>query len=73
MSSEGSVEYRIEVAARFDMDIYSTVWGPPGLDRQDIEEIIERDWALISADKNILQESSWQLTSFHAADERPIE
>ena len=55
------------------MDIYSTVWGPPGLDRQDIEEIIERDWALISADKNILQESSWQLTSFHAADERPIE
>ena len=64
VSNEGLVEYRIEVAARFNLDIYSTVWGPRGLDRQDIEEIVEREWAWISADKNILQESSWHLTSF---------
>jgi hypothetical protein len=70
MNEEGLVEYRIELAATFDMDIYSTVLGPPGLDRQAIEEIVEREWAWISADKNVLQESSWQLVGFHATDER---
>jgi hypothetical protein len=64
VTDDGNIEYRIELSATFVMDIYSSVLGPPGLDRADIEELIERDWASISADKNILQESQWELISF---------
>jgi hypothetical protein len=60
----GQVEYRIELSATFVMDIFSSVHGPPGLDRSAIEDIIERNWACISADKNVLQESSWELVDY---------
>ena len=71
MREGGFVEYRIEIAATFDLDIFSSVWGPPGLDRSEIEEIIERDWAWISADKNILQESQWELIRYDATEHPP--
>jgi replication-associated recombination protein RarA len=70
MKDEERVEYRIEIAATFDMDIFSSVWGPPGLGRSGIEEIIEREWTWISADKNILQESRWELIRYDR-EERP--
>jgi hypothetical protein len=68
VSDDELVEYRIELSATFDVDISSSVLGSPGLTREGIEEIIEREWAWISADKNILQESSWELVGFHRAE-----
>jgi len=65
------VEYRIELSATFDVDITSSVLGSPGLDRAGVEELIEKDWMWISADKHILQESSWELTAFH--EKEPIQ
>ena len=64
MGEEGQVEYRIELSATFVMDIFSAVYGPHGLNRSAIEDLIERNWASISADKNVLQESSWELVDF---------
>lgn len=64
VDDEGQVEYRIELSATFIMEIHSAVWGPPGLDRSAIEDIIERNWVFISADKNVLQESSWELLDY---------
>jgi hypothetical protein len=58
------VEYRIELSATFDVDISSSVLGPSGLSRVGIEELVERDWMWICADKNVLQESRWELMSF---------
>jgi hypothetical protein len=58
------VEYAVELEATFDVTIFSTVMGPPGLDRQGVEELVEQEWQWVSADKNVLQESSWLLTSF---------
>lgn len=69
MTDDGNAEYRIELSATFIMDIYSSVLGPPGLDRTGIEGLIERDWASISADKNILQQSQWELISFEEVPE----
>ncbi len=66
-------EYRIELAATFDIDIYSTVVGLPGLDRSAIEEIIDRDWAWISADKNVLQESHLAADRYRAETEHASE
>lgn len=62
--AKGDIEYRVELAASFDMDIFSFVSGPPGLDRRAVEELVERDWAWIAADKHILQESRWELLRF---------
>lgn len=67
MSDPPFVEYRIELSATFDVDISSSVLGPPGLDRVGIEELVDRDWMWISADKNVLQDSSWELMSFAEA------
>lgn len=64
VGEKGLTEYRVELSATFDLDIVSTVVGPPGLDRSAVEELIERDWAWISADKNVLQESTWQLIDY---------
>jgi len=52
----------------FDVTIFSAVIGPPGLDRLGVEELVEREWQWVSADKNVLQESSWSLLEF---EERP--
>jgi hypothetical protein len=62
------VEYRIELSATFDVDITSSVLGPPGLDRVGVEELIEKDWMWISADQHILQESSRELVDCTEAD-----
>lgn len=70
MSDSDLVEYRIELSATFDVDITSSVLGPPGLDRAGVEELIERDWMWISADKHILQEGSWELVDFHPDEVR---
>ena len=64
MSEGERVEYRIELSASFDVDITSAVVGPPGLDRAGLEELIEEHWMWISADKNVLQESSWELVDY---------
>jgi hypothetical protein len=63
------VEYRVELFAQFDVNIFSSVSGPPGLDRKALEELVEQDWVWISADKNVLQESSWQLIRFEQITE----
>ena len=68
MSDDELVEYRIELSAIFDVDISSSVVGPPGLDRVGIEELVERDWMWICADKNVLQESSWELVDFRGPE-----
>lgn len=68
MSNDRLVEYRIELSATFDVDISSSVLGPPGLGRAGIEELIERDWVWISADKNILRESGWDLIEYVETD-----
>jgi hypothetical protein len=64
MPDPGEVEYAVELEATFDVTIFSTVIGPRGLSRQGVEELVERNWTWVSADKNVLQESSWSLTEF---------
>jgi hypothetical protein len=58
------VEYEIELTGTFVKEIHSRISGPPGLTREQIEELIEADWAMIAADKSVLLESWWVLESF---------
>ncbi len=58
------VEYEIELTGTFVKEIHSRVLGPTGLGRDQIENLIEADWAIIAADKSVLLESSWRLESF---------
>lgn len=62
-------EYAIELTACFTFTISTELEGRPGLDRNAIEEMIEADWMWISADTDVLLESTWQLESF---EERPM-
>ena len=56
-------EYAIELTACFSFSITTTVEGPPGLGRSEIEDMIEADWMWISLDTDVLLESSWELES----------
>ncbi len=59
------VEYEIELTGTFVQSIESRVTGPPGLSGAEIEELVDRDWAEISADTQVLLERSWELEGFH--------
>jgi hypothetical protein len=68
-SASRNVNYEVEIIGRFVQSIRSIVSGPPGLDRRAIEELIEGDWALISADVDVLLESEWELEGFRQLGE----
>lgn len=65
------VEYEIELTGTFVKEIHSRVSGPPGLAREQIEELIEADWAMIAADKSVLVESWWEVEGFRESTCRP--
>jgi hypothetical protein len=56
-------EYAVELTACFTFTISTTLEGAAGLGRAEIEDLIEADWMWISADTDVLLESSWQLES----------
>ena len=58
------VTYNVELTGTFVQLINGQVCGPPGLSRQDIEVLVERDWADLSAESHVLLESSWELEGF---------
>jgi hypothetical protein len=68
-SASWNVNYEVEIVGRFVHSIRSIVSGPPGLDRRAIEELIDRNWALISADVDVLLESEWELEEFRPLGE----
>jgi hypothetical protein len=63
-AKETRSEYAVELTACFTFSISTTLDGPPGLERDVIEDRIEADWMWISVDTDVLLESSWQLESF---------
>ena len=56
-------EYRTELTACFVFSIDTTLEGPAGLGRAEIEEMIEADWMWISLETNVLLESHWEIES----------
>jgi hypothetical protein len=60
--------YDLELRACFVFTIETVLEGPPGLSRDQLEELIEENWAWLSADTDVLLESHWELESF---TERP--
>jgi len=44
--------------------INTTLEGPTALSRDEVEDMIDADWMWISANTDVLLESSWQLESF---------
>jgi hypothetical protein len=45
--------------------INTTLEGRPGLERDELEDMIESDWMWISLDTDVLLESHWELESFY--------
>ena len=60
---ETRFEYIIDLTACFTFSITTTLEGPPGLGRDEIEERIEAEWMWISLDTDVLLESSWEIES----------
>lgn len=60
---EGQAEYEVELTAYFLFSIRSTLEGPRGLTRDEIEQLIETNWLWVSLDTEVLLESHWQLES----------
>jgi hypothetical protein len=63
-AKEGWAEYAVELTACFTFSISTTLEGPPGLDRDAIEDMIEADWQWISVETGVLLESHWELDGF---------
>jgi hypothetical protein len=61
--SEGRSEYAVELTACFQFSINTTIEGPRGLTREELEDRIEADWQSISVETDVLLESSWELES----------
>jgi hypothetical protein len=61
------VTYDVEITGTFVQLINAQVFGPPGLSQEAIERLIEDDWAQLSAETNVLLESSWTLESYREA------
>jgi len=57
-------EYEVELTACFEFSIRSTLEGPRGLSRDEVEELIDANWVWVSLDTDVLLESHWQLESF---------
>lgn len=60
---EGRAEYEVDLTACFVFSIRSTLEGPPGLSRGELETLIEDNWLWVSLDTEVLLESHWQLES----------
>jgi hypothetical protein len=61
---KGRAEYEVELTACFEFSIRSTLEGPRGLSRDQVEELIDTNWVWVSLDTDVLLESHWQLESF---------
>jgi hypothetical protein len=68
LSDQASVEYEVKLIARFTLTIGDSIEGPPGLSREQVEELVDKNWWWLSGDTDVLLESSWGLESF---EERP--
>ena len=53
----------VELTACFVFSIHTTLKGPAGLGKDELEEMIEADWQMISLDTDVLLESHWELES----------
>ena len=65
----GRAEYKIDLTACFVFSVRSTLDGPRGLSRDEIEALIEANWLWVSLDTEVLLESHWQLD---AVEERRV-
>jgi hypothetical protein len=61
---EDRAEYAIELTACFEFSINTTIEGPRGLSREELEDRIEADWQSISVETDVLLESHWELDRF---------
>ena len=66
---ENRSEYAVELTACFQFSIDTTIQGPPGLTKGELEDRIEADWQSISVETDVLLESHWELDGFK---ERPM-
>jgi hypothetical protein len=66
---DGRSEYAVELTACFQFSINTTIEGPRGLSREELEDRIEEDWQSISVETDVLLESHWELDRF---EERPV-
>jgi hypothetical protein len=69
VSTQSRSEYDVELRACFVFSIRSTLEGPRGLARDEIEALIEANWLWVSIDTEVLLESHWQL---EAVEERAV-
>ena len=60
-----AVEYEVELIGTFVQGIRGAVQGPPGITRYQIEKLIEENWAELSAETEVLLDSSWELEGYH--------
>jgi hypothetical protein len=67
---EAPAEYVVELTAYFTFSIRTTLEGPSGLRRAEIEDMIEADWMWISLDTDVLLESSWEIESIEERELR---
>jgi hypothetical protein len=63
-SDEQSALYEVQLVATFMFTIGDTIEGPPGLSREQVEELVDANWWWLSASTDVLLESSWDLESF---------
>lgn len=61
---EGRSEYAVELTACFQFSINTTIEGPRGLTKDELEDRIEADWQWISVDTDVLLKSHWELDAF---------
>jgi hypothetical protein len=59
----------VDLTACFAFSIRSTLEGPRGLSRDELEALIEANWQWVSLDTEVLLESHWQL---EAIEERTV-
>ena len=57
-------EYHFELTACMTFTVAESLPGPAGLLRDELEELIEKNWSWISGSMDVLLESSWELERF---------
>ena len=63
-------KYRVELTAEYIFTIEETLDGPPGVSREDLEDLIDENWWWLSGSTDVLLESCWKLERF---EELPAE
>jgi hypothetical protein len=64
LSATELVEYEVELVGTFVQSISGSVQGAPGLNRDQIEELVDRNWAILSIGTEVLLESDWELEAY---------